>query len=69
MQGSDQMLEIDELGAKLSIMIGCAVHYPAFGKNLFECNHGVIFPIYVLKGNKPEAIIERHNKEKVMADA
>jgi hypothetical protein len=48
-QGSDQWLETEELGAKLSDILGCPVHYPAFGKNLFECKCGVIFPKYVVK--------------------
>ena len=68
MQGSDQQLEIDELGTKLSIMLGCAVHYPAFGKNLFECSHGVIIPVYVAKTQDWKKIIQKHEEEKGLLD-
>ena len=59
-QGSDQQLEIDELGSELSKRIHCAVHYPAFGKNLFECGCGVIFPLFSVKGQNWASIIRRH---------
>ena len=49
-QGSDQMHEIMELGELLNSKIDCPVHYPAFGKNLFECKCNVIFPVYMVKG-------------------
>ena len=48
--------EVDGLGARLSIEIGCAVHYPAYNKNLFECKCGVIFPLYVVKGRNWQII-------------
>ena len=62
-QGSDQMLEIDELGSKLSLVIDWPVHFPAFGKNLFECKCGVVFPVYFLKGHSEAEIKEFHEKE------
>ena len=55
--------EIDSLGAKLSIEIDCAVHYPAYNKNLFECRCGVIFPLYVVKGQNWELIKQKHIEE------
>lgn len=67
MQDNQITSEIDGLGSKLSIVIGCPVHYPAFGKNLFECKCGVIFPIYFLKGHTWEEIKEFHSKERSLA--
>lgn len=60
MQGSDQMLEVEELGAKLSKQIECGVHYPAFGKKLYECNCNIIFPFYVVKGEDWDEIRKLH---------
>ena len=45
--GLDEVIEA--LGAKLSVEIHCPVHYPAYGKNMFECKCGVVFPLYLLK--------------------
>ena len=64
MQGSEQMMEVDELGSKLSMVIGCPVHYPAFGKHLFECRCGVIFPAYLLRGGDWELIVRKHEEER-----
>lgn len=64
MQGSDQMQEVMELGEKLSLAIGCTVHYPAFGKNLFECKCGVIFPVYFVRSKNWDLVKKRHEEEK-----
>lgn len=56
--------EIDYLGAKLSIEIGCAVHFPAYNKNLFECMCGVIFPLYLVKGQDWNLIRQKHIEER-----
>lgn len=56
--------EVDHLGAKLSIEIGCPVHYPAYNKNLFECRCGVIFPLYMVKGEDWELIKKKHIEER-----
>ena len=58
--------ELDQLGSQLSIKLDCAVHYPAYNKHLFECKCGVIFPIYYLKGNSWEDIMQKHEDEKSM---
>lgn len=63
-QGSDQMVEVDELGQKLSKAIHCAIHYPAYGKNLFECYCGVIFPVYLVKVENWLLIIKKHEEER-----
>lgn len=63
-QGSDQLQEIDELGSELSVRIHCPVHYPAFGKNLFECRCGVIFPVYLVKGKDWKLINRKHEEER-----
>ena len=64
-QGSDQLLEIMELGERLSLAISCTVHL--YGKNLFECECGVIFPVYFLKGHSREEIEDFHTRERELA--
>jgi len=49
MQGNAQQEEIMELGQALNNHTQCAVHYPAFGKNLFECKCGVTFMVATVK--------------------
>ena len=63
-QGPDLMTEVDELGSQLSIEIACPVHYPAFGKHMFECRCGVIFPVYLVKGGDWELIKRKHIEER-----
>ena len=58
--------ELDALGAKLSVEINCAVHYPAYNKHLFECMCGVIFPVYLIRGGGWEAIRKKHEEERNM---
>ncbi|KKK94643.1 hypothetical protein LCGC14_2680810 [marine sediment metagenome] len=60
--------EIDYLGAKLSIEIDCAVRFPAYNKNLFECKCGVIFPLYVVKSKNWKAIKQKHQTERVLVN-
>jgi len=64
MQGPDQLKLVDELGSQLSGAIHCPVHYPAFGKNLFECNCGVIFPLYLVRTRNWELIRQKHIEER-----
>lgn len=66
MQGSDQQIEIDELGSELSIAVHCPIHYPAFGKNLFECKCGVIFPLYIVRSRDWDLIRKRHEEERAL---
>jgi len=56
------LAELDILGSKLSLEISCPVHYPAYGKNLFECRCGVLFPTYLLKGGDWDKVRELHEK-------
>jgi len=56
-------LEVDQLGSKLSVKIGCAVHYPAYGKHIFECEHGVCFPLFVVASEDWEYITHKHSTE------
>lgn len=56
--------EIDSLGSRLSVEISCPVHYPAYGKNLFECHCGVIFPLYLVRGGNWELIKQKHVEER-----
>ena len=58
------LAEIDSLGSELSMRINCPVHYPAYNKNLFECRCGVIFPLYIVRGNDWDTIIKKHDDEK-----
>lgn len=61
--------EIDYLGAKLSVEIGCAVRFPAYNKNLFECKCGVIFPLYVVKGQNWDLVRQKHEEERKLVKA
>lgn len=56
--------EVDQLGSQLSLEIDCAVHYPAYNKNLFECRCGVIFPLYLVNTKNWELIKQKHAEEK-----
>ena len=57
------MEEVESLGCELSLALHCAVHYPAFNKPLFECECGVVFPIYVVKTRNWNNIINKHVEE------
>jgi hypothetical protein len=48
-QGSDDQIEVEKLGEWLSQVIHEAVHYPAWGKPIFECRCGVLFPLFAVK--------------------
>ena len=58
------MQEIMEMGSKLSLTISCPVHYPAYGKNIFECRCNKLFPIYVVKGKSNDEMKALHNELK-----
>jgi hypothetical protein len=60
--------ELDYLGSKLSIEIGCPVHFPAYNKNLFECMCGVIFPLYLVRGQNWDLIRQKHIEERKLAE-
>jgi len=45
-QGQEQQQLIEQLGSKLSLYLDCPVHYPAFGKRLFECRCDIVFPVW-----------------------
>jgi hypothetical protein len=62
-QGSDELIEIEKCGEKLSLLIHCPIHYPAWGKPIFECKCGVLFPLFVVIAsinNNPEFLINQH---------
>lgn len=61
-QGNGQFQELDELGKKLNLAIQCPVHFPAFGKNMFECMCGVTFPLYVVKGRSASELARLHDE-------
>lgn len=48
MQGNGAQRNIDRTGSELSKHLDCPVHYPAYGKRLFECRCGVLYPVYVV---------------------
>ena len=54
--------KVDRLGSQLSLAIGCPVHYPAYNKPIFECKHGVTFPLFSLEGENWEVIVQRHKE-------
>ncbi len=64
---SGNLEEIDQLGSKLSVVIHCSVHFPAYNKNLFECHCGVVFPYYLLKGDNWKLVKHKHEEEKGLA--
>lgn len=41
---------VNRLGSALSLQIDCPVHYPAYGKRMFECAHNCTFPLYMVQG-------------------
>lgn len=43
--------EINTLGKRLSLEIGCPVTWPGHNKNMFVCVHDITFPVYRLKGS------------------
>lgn len=57
---------VDRMGIELSLAIHCAVHFPAYNKRVFECEHGVIFPVYMNQYDKA-AWVKKHEEEKEMA--
>ena len=67
MQGSEQQLEIDRIGSLMSEKLHCPVHYPAYGKKLFECDCNIVFPYFmvVTAYNKDDwsDVIALHNGE------
>jgi hypothetical protein len=62
--------EIHKLGSRLSTEIDCAVRYPAYDKNEFECKCGVCFAAFVIKGamlnNDFSELRKYHNEMKGM---
>lgn len=48
-QGSDQLQEVDELGRKLSLILHCSIHYPAWNKPYYECHCGCLFPLWAVR--------------------
>lgn len=61
-QGSDQLLEVDELGSYLSRVIGCPVHWPAWGKNLFECRCGILFYTFQVRSRDGKLLNDIHGR-------
>lgn len=66
MQGNDNQRQLEAAGLALSKAINCPVHYPAFGKRLFECKCGVVFPRFVVEGamevNDWTAVVKQHQE-------
>jgi len=64
MQGNGHQREVDICGSQLSERLSCSVHYPAYGKRLFECRCGVLFPAYVVQAAVDtgdwEAVLKLH---------
>jgi hypothetical protein len=62
MGGQDHINELDALSQKLSLVIGCGVKYPAYGKNIYECccKKKVSIPMYMVKAERWEEIKELH---------
>jgi len=41
--------EITGLGSRLSVVLNCPCHYPAWNKKLFECRCNITFPYFMVK--------------------
>lgn len=63
-QGADQQLEVHELGLRLNKVLDCSIHWPAWGKNLYECKHGVTFMPFMIKGYSDDKLKEIHEEGK-----
>ena len=68
LQGSDQQQEINELGIELSKRISCSItykHYEFYGKPIFACKCGLLFPKFTIQGaikiGDWSTILNRHN--------
>jgi hypothetical protein len=64
-QSTDMQL-VDELGKQLSLAIKCPVHFPAYGKRIFECKHGVCFPLFVVEQRDWVYVQSKHDTERRM---
>lgn len=43
--------DVDRLGKRLSLEIGCPVAWSGHDKNVFVCHHGLAFPLYRLQAS------------------
>ena len=62
MQGNPKQEEIEEQGSRLSKILNCPVHWPAWGKDIYECKCGVLFPAFVVKGNSDAKLLQHHKE-------
>jgi len=66
-QGGEDFEKIDRAGSQLSLVLNCAVHYPAYEKRLFECSCNIVFPAYAVEAamvtNEWSLILERHGQK------
>jgi len=66
LQGSEHERRVMTAGSELSKYIGCGVHYPAFDKNVFECECGITFMFAAVEGalltGNWNSIIKRHTE-------
>ena len=66
-QGQEQQEQIELLGNALNLHMHCPIHYPAWGKRLFECKCGVLFPLFVVQAAVDSgdwsAVDKKHRKE------
>lgn len=54
---------LDELGAKLSLVLSCPVRWPGYDKNMFVCRHGYAAAIFRLQtGDDWSIFIEEHDR-------
>lgn len=49
MQGSQELQVLENMGSALSVALHCPIHFPSYGKNMFECKCGVTFPVFLVK--------------------
>ena len=49
-QGSHDQQMVSILGAELSKVIHCPVHWPAYDKGMFACKCNILFPTFIVQG-------------------
>ncbi len=56
--------DVNNLGKKLSLVLGCALRLPARSGDVFVCSHGVVFQMLELRSSDDWSWAkEKHKKE------
>ena len=55
--------DIERLGSRLSIELGCPIKFPGFEKNTFVCRHEMVIPVFRLKVDEGWTFVKREHEE------